>query len=419
MRCIFRRRDIIFILFQHTSERPFGVYDVIVIGGGPSGSIAAYLLAREGFHVAVVEKKNFPRPKLCGGGVTLKAGRLLDGIIDLNQLKGKNVTGSYLSFRDEHLTHVENANTSYSINRHEFDNALLRAARSAGCEIIMPAEVVSVAEGRDNVVVTSRDRAEYRATFLILAEGINGKLHEQLGYGNRRELTMALEIDVRPRLSPQGFDHNALFDFGSIEGGYGWVFPKDGFLNVGAYYRRSATIDRSQQKALDSFLNRFSWAADAERGPLKGYPVPYRIAYEAFNTSRTVLVGDAAGAVENFFGEGIFYGLSSGTLAAESVTGALRKHASLHRYSALLKKKVLLQIRASRLTAAFFYPRQRFGYYAMVRNRLMNSIYAGLIDGRFSHRESGVLTVLGFPLSFFAGNLPAADFREVGLLRTA
>ena len=391
------------------------MHDVLIIGGGPSGSLAAYHLSRHGAHVALVEKKQFPRVKLCGGGVSTKASRLLDGIVDLNKLSGRTVTGSYLSFRGERLAYIGHQAPARSINRHEFDQALLGAAKEAGCEVLMPEEAVGIIERSREVTVELRGGRSVAGRYLILAAGVNGKLHEQLGYQGTREMTMALEVDLRPAQYPAAFRHNALFEFGSITKGYGWVFPKDEFLNIGAYYRRSPKIDRDQQRELDVFRNRFAWAREAEAGTVKGHAVPYRFSYRSFNTGRTLLVGDAAGAVENFFGEGIFYGLLSGKLAAETLGDVFGKRCSLERYDRRLRRAVLSQIRYSRLTARLFYDRQRFGYYHMVRNTLMNRIYAGLIDGSRSHRLCLISTLLGLPLAALAGNLPEADLAEIGL----
>ncbi len=389
--------------------------DILIIGAGPSGSLCGYLLAKAGFAVTIVEKRAFPRRKLCGGGISYKACQALDGIIDLGLLKGKALAGSYLCYRAEHLTYVGQKETSYSIDRAEFDAALLRAAQSSGADLVMPAEVVDIDESASEVTVTLRDGKFLNAAFVVLAEGANGRLHEKLGYAGKRDWTMALEVDLTPPRPVQSFETNTLFDFGSIPRGYGWIFPKAGYLNVGAYFYRSKKIDRDQEKSLERFVRQFSWSDSANIGPVKGYPVPYLVDLQRFNSARTLLVGDSAGAVENFFGEGIYYGLASSRLAAEVITDTIHRHASLDRYTALLKSQILTQLKFSRITARLFYERQRFGYYTMLRSRLLNRFYAGLINGKITQKQCYFYTLLSLPFSPFTGRLPERDPHEIGL----
>lgn len=390
------------------------MYDIIIIGGGPAGSLCAYLLAKD-FNAAVIEKSAFPRKKLCGGGVSHKACTLLDGIIDLNKLRGKSLSGSYLCFKNQHLTHAGQDTASFSIERSEFDNELLSAAKNAGAEIYMPCKAEKIKENKSEVKVTLSNGKELKAKFLVIAEGINGKLYKSAGYSGTREITMALEADVKPKKYPVNFHKDTLFDFGAVPKGYAWVFPKKDYLNVGAYYYKSESIDRFQIKALENFIKQFSWAEGAEISNIYGYAIPRVIDYPAYNTNRTLVVGDSAGIVENFFGEGIYYGLKSGKIAAEEITDALVNNSSLNNYTKRLKSEIILQVKYSRRTAGLFYPQQRFGYYRMVRNKLMNHYYADLISGNISHRKCFYLTLALLPVSFFSKKLHSINIEEAGL----
>jgi len=73
------------------------MYDAIVIGTGPSGSLRAFHLEQSGLHVLIPEQLQFPGEKLCGGGVSYKAAQMLDGVIDLSRLPSVRLFASYLS----------------------------------------------------------------------------------------------------------------------------------------------------------------------------------------------------------------------------------------------------------------------------------------------------------------------------------
>lgn len=388
------------------------MYQVLCIGAGPSGSLSAYLLAKAGIKVAIIDKEVFPRTKLCGGGLSNKAYKMLEGIIDLSEVKGRSISGSYLCYKTEHLCHVSQNVETYSIQRNAFDNALLNCARDAGSDVFSPQRVIKINETSSKVSVTLKSGDRVDSEFVILAEGITGRLHKQIGYSGKREWTMALEVDVFPNKFPRMFNNNILLDFGFFSKGYGWIFPKDDRMNMGSYYFNSPRIGRAQITALEAFVRAFRWANEGKIGKIKAYPLPYRIDYGTYNSNRTILVGDASGAVENFFGEGLYYGFLTSKLAAAILIECFN-NGSIDSYSKRFKAEILPQIKVSRVTAKLFYNHQHFGYFNMVRNTLMNIFYAKLIHGEMTHREVLYCTMLALPLRFFLPNLRRRTFDEI------
>ena len=127
------------------------------------------------------------------------------------------------------------------------------------------------------------------------------------------------------------------------------------------------------------------------------------------------MIGDAAGAVENFYGEGLYYGLSSSKLAAEILIDTINNNSSFDKYTKLLKSEILIQTKFSRINSNLFYNNQRFGYHKMVRNKLINYFYAELINGRITQRQCYFYTLGILPISMFAPKLKDKPFEEIGL----
>ncbi|MFN3467629.1 MAG: FAD-dependent monooxygenase, partial [Candidatus Brocadiales bacterium] len=103
------------------------VYDVVVVGSGPAGSIAAHALARDGFQVALIEKKIHPRPKPCGGGLQEKARRLIP--FDIGGVVERVISGMVfqLGLRDR-FTRRSAQPVVYNLSRESFDHLLVRQA---------------------------------------------------------------------------------------------------------------------------------------------------------------------------------------------------------------------------------------------------------------------------------------------------
>lgn len=109
------------------------MYDAIIVGAGPAGSHMAWLLAREGLRVAIIDREAFPRDKVCGGGLSRKALNLLG--VDISPVIERRMTGAFISYRN-HSTIVKDTLTSpgCTVLRNAFDEFLLQRAVSADAQ---------------------------------------------------------------------------------------------------------------------------------------------------------------------------------------------------------------------------------------------------------------------------------------------
>ena len=133
------------------------IYDILVVGAGPSGSYLAYLLSKNGFKVKIIDKENFPRDKVCGGGISNKTVELLD--FDISSVIQKNITGAFLSYQNKNMIVKDlGENSGVTVLRRDFDNFILEKAINCGAEFQPNCSFVSVGERDDYInVETSRD----------------------------------------------------------------------------------------------------------------------------------------------------------------------------------------------------------------------------------------------------------------------
>ena len=281
-------------------------YDVIVIGAGPSGSIAAYVAAKLGLRVLVLDRFRFPRIKPCGGGLTQKSVALLRSLgIELDSvIRDKcrrvaliNSAGSFLITDNEPVISV--------VSRDEFDNYLLSNALETGADYIVD-RAVRVDVGNDGVNVIGVNNA-YVGKYVIAADGANSIVARQLGNDLRRGAAMAFMTIARGNY----LDDLCVIDMTRIKWGYSWIFPRgNGEYDVG--------IGSIRWEDYRPLLINYVHDVGMQEGEIRGHPIPIRVR-DRIVSRRIVLVGDAAGLADPTTAEGIFYAMYSGALAALAV----------------------------------------------------------------------------------------------------
>ncbi len=304
-------------------------YDVIVVGGGPAGATCARHAARLGLDVLLIEKRVHPRRKACGGGITLRVVDVLDfsigSVIEREQCGLRLHAPSGIEVVEKRSTP-----TGYTIRREDFDNLLLRQAESADAEVIEGVRVVDVIEGSDAVEVITDDR-NYRGQVLVGADGVNSTVARKTGIKTRWEddevclcieasVPMGPEDIVRLFGDPEEHGNRILIEiyFGALVHGYAWAFAKraEVSLGIGALVSELHDLRGAWKKFVGVIEERGGVKCDlssetAARVPLAG---PIKRMY----SSHTLLAGDAAGFVSPATGEGIYYAIESGRIAAET-----------------------------------------------------------------------------------------------------
>ncbi len=329
-------------------------FDVVVVGGGPSGSSCAFWLAQAGWNVCLVEKKTFPRVKTCGDGLTprsvhqLRAMGLESAVAAVgHRYDGLRAHGFGASLEMTWPEHPVFPHYGYTITRFDLDGLVAAHAEQhgatilTGVEALEALEVTAGAPGRlgsaAGVLVQDKEghRAEIRGHYLVVADGQNSRIGRSLGTQRVKEWPMGLALRGYYRSErhdePWIDSHLDIRDpEGRVVPGYGWIFPLgDGRVNVGVGLLSTAgawkgvNTTKLQEYFVAQVGKEWGLSEETSEGPATGGRLPMGLAVGPRVGERTLCVGDAAGTVNPFNGEGIAYGYETGRLAAGVLGEAL------------------------------------------------------------------------------------------------
>ena len=331
------------------------VYDVVIVGGGPSGSACAYWLAEASWSVCLIEKKHFPREKTCGDGLTPRsvhqlAQMGLEDVVAANGHKynGLRAFGFGASLEMNWPDHPIFPNYGYTITRFNLDGLVAENAATFGATVLNGVEALDLLEptpatesglrGAAGVLVKDKDTdktAEIRGRYLVVGDGQNSRLGRELGVTRNRDWPMGMALRgyyTSDRHDEPWIDsHLDIRDTnGEVVPGYGWIFPLgDGRVNVGVGLLSTGGAWKgvNTTKLQEYFVAQTAeaWGLNDETccGPPTGGRLPMGLSIGPRVGPNTMTIGDATGMVNPFNGEGIAYGYESGRLAAAVLGEAL------------------------------------------------------------------------------------------------
>jgi len=347
-----------------------GEYDAIVVGAGPGGSAAAYWLASAGLKVALLERKALGRDKVCGDGLTPRAAKALvemgvrPASETYHRIRGLRVLGAG---REMELDWPELSNfpaNGLVAARAVLDADITRRAAEAGVEVLEMTEAVGpVREGStlkgvewvrkeqaEGGGVINADQGVLLAPFTIVADGASSSFGRSLGI--RMDPTYPLGLGIRAYYRTDRHDDDFIESWLELRKddlllpGYGWLFPLgDGTMNVGVGLLQTSkkelnvNLSRLQHDFIDVLPKSYGITHEDATGPYKSARLPLGGSIRKPYGDGFLCIGDAAGMINPFNGEGIDYALETGKLAAGMVSAALARGSSteLHDYQVALR----------------------------------------------------------------------------------
>jgi len=369
-------------------------FDVAVLGAGPAGATVAREMAATGARTVLLEREHLPRCKSCAGGMPVRIERMLP--FSIQSVIEDSVAGIQVSHRGQaRFDRLDAAPFAYMVMPDRFDKLLVDRAMEAGAELFDASPVLHIeresagfsirtAPGaiRSRLLVDrameagaelfdaspvrhiERESAGFsirtasgaiRSRLLVGADGANSVVAHFSGLGAGLPETCALESEIRALLPALARWRGLVnVDFGYRPSGYAWLFPKQRLLSVGLVRPRRFAPRRHQD--LKRYLDHLGLgSAPIER--IVGHKLLFRRAHERIAGERVLLVGDAAGLVDEFTEEGIYYyAIRSGEIAARILRHASdSNHGWIGAYNRAVDRELMPELRAARTIARLFY----------------------------------------------------------------
>lgn len=362
-------------------------YDVIIIGAGPAGATAASILSKNNINTLLIEKEELPRLKVCGGAISRRAIRILENAnIKLNKLNTfKKCNSIQLGTFDhgsvEELTKVNfNYEVAYLTDRSEFDHALVKDAVSNGAELKQNLMVKNIKKENAHFMIKGDDFS-FRSKYLLCADGVNSIAAKSLGFRSgweTSEVGLCIEThitDYEPPISPLNFY------IGGVKWGYAWFFDKGNHGSIGA---GTLLKDASNLRELfESFMKNCGYIRSKDDLEIKAWRIPATggISKNAFNNN-AFLLGDAAGLVDPFLGEGISYAIHSGKIAAECIINN-----KTNDYNELIEKEITSKLKYARVLVKLVHLDPKRFIKLLSNDKSIAMDYVDVISGKYTYKN--------------------------------
>ena len=357
------------------------VYDVGVVGLGPAGVSALKVLEGAGLRVLALEKEPaFPRKKPCAGGLTPKAYEILKELFpEVDSVVRKRVN-RFLLYYGKRSTELLSENVlTYLTQREELDAFLFNSLDHSQFDLHLGETALTVEKDIDGVILHTT-KGRYRVRVLLVASGVNSRIARQ--FGVKRDIGYTYESDV------ESGREEFIIDFTGFGWGYYWAFPKGDVVTTGLGEFRDRRVMSNLRGLLAKFNRKHGFS---ERGRWSsGFPIPAGRKKNDVYRPFVLFLGDAGGLVDPVTGEGIYYAVKSGVVAA----GVIKQffvsgdESKLKEYETAINSLFGEEFHWARIVGRLFFSLTGLNFSIISRSPVVARLTADLLSGRISYRDS-------------------------------
>lgn len=322
-------------------------FDIVIVGAGPAGSSCALSLANAGLRVALLDRDKFPRDKICGDALSVDVINQLPMLSpelskNFNECVSKIPSYGVRLFSPD-LTRLDipflyqgSEKSGYTCARKDFDDLLFQQVQRSDHVTVMENCCVTEIKRSDDEVIICTNRGAYTASMVLGADGANsvvGRMNSKLKI-DRRHHSAGLRVYYEGVSDFHPQNYIELYFFRNILPGYVWIFPMaNNMANVGIGILSAVVSSKkiNLRETLDAVLTthpvlkkRFENARPLET--VKGHGLPLGSTKRNISGDRFLLLGDAAGLIDPFSGEGIGNAIRSGRVAAGHVKSCFEQN---------------------------------------------------------------------------------------------
>lgn len=335
------------------------LYDIAVIGSGPSGANAAFELAKSGYKIIIIEKEQLPRYKTCGGGFVFRGRRNLP--FDVSSAIEREFFDVDIRF-DANKLALKTIRTQPIISmvmRDEFDFLIVSKAKDLGVEVLQGEKLVKL-DFKENYATLTTTNQQLNARFIIAADGALSPTAKLAGWAESRLMCPALEYEIKvPEEDFERLSTSARFDIDVVPHGYGWSFPKKNHLSVGVGNFAKANSKISLKENYAAYLKILGIHTVLEE-KAHGFIIPISPRADGFVKQNVFLIGDAAGFADPLTAEGISNAIYSGKLVADAISESnLNLNDATLLYQQKLSEKLIPELQLGTKLAAVFYENRK------------------------------------------------------------